>query len=382
MPTAPNLSLGGGSGSSLPSTIKYPQLHAAIATVNAGGAAPDRKLLMIGDSITAGALTGALMKGPGKTLIQVLKSFMPCNYGLVGAPENTAAGSDSRFSLGSGWTMPASGVPGTAGAHNGWAGLGGAYNGAASAAGTLVYTTDTPGASYDHFDVYSLNLGVLQGFSVNFNGGSNTVVSGSAAGVIKTTVSGAVTGSPVFCIMSAPTGFGCYIIGVEPYLSTTTTMRVGNVGQFGATSSNWTDNTNPATGPLACIAAYAPNIVLIGVGGGDLTSGGSLSTYLANMTTLIQFCQGLGAAVVLWTEVPFAPTGTAGAAGSPAQWAALASLASQLGCGFIDTFNAWGGNAGFATLNGLNYYADALIHPSALGDGDLGRLLAQGIVSL
>jgi hypothetical protein len=380
----------GVSGLILPfSASKYPYLHRALANVMEG--VQDRKMLCLGASIIGGTFAGTgvtgfgggVGRGPTTWLAKVLNQYGITAVASLSVPQvNTSSGTsvDSRWTLGSGWTIPATGL-GSLGAHNSWGALGTACAGAFGAAGNLTFTPDT--GTFDHFDIYYYNAGVASGFSANFNGGGNTAFSQSALGIYKATVSGSATSRPT-CNLSTVTGaFGCFILGFEPYNSAVPTLRVGNAGVLGSTSTNWTDNTAPTTGPLACISAYAPDVVITGdMVINDANSGTiSLSQSIANMQSLFTTLKAAGADVIHMTGN--AQSASVAAPAVPASYqSAMQAVAAAAGVGYIDTFNAWGGVSGFAALNALSYFGDNLIHPSLLGSGDMGRVLGQGLLGL
>jgi lysophospholipase L1-like esterase len=377
---------GGGSGTvTLPSAKKFPWLHRAISQVLGG--MQDRKILLIGDSVTAGSFSTAPVlvgQGTSAAMAKVLAiAGVPAAEGLSIPQFNASAGADPRWSLGAGWAYD-----GSLSAHQGWGGYNAAFS-ASAGASPLVFTPVakpfTIPANYDSADIYYSNPGALGGFSVNFNGGGNTVISGSTAGIFKTTVTGAAVATPAINMLTV-TGFGATILGVECYLSTQPTLRIANAGVTGATAASWIDNTTPALSPLACLLAYAPDVALIGLGVNDMNTG-PVSTFLANMASLATACQALPnpCDVVVWSEEPGNPTSgavTQYAALSSVGWANLAALATAKGWGYIDLFDSWGGAAGFAQMNTDGYYADGVIHCSSTGLNDQGRNLATGLLAL
>jgi hypothetical protein len=386
----------GGSGGStpgapsMPQSAKFPNLHKGIARVTGG--VGDTVFLFIGDSTWSGFGVATLS---GSGFIPKLTSYLNSEIvnsapGLVVPRLNLTDTADPRVTLGSGWTIPASGF-GPFGVNQSWSGQGVAVAGANAAAGTLTFQPAAGTPNYDSYNVYSLNLGVASGFSVNFNGGTNTVVSGSTAGLVRTAVTGASTSRPTVNF-TAPTGAGgCGIVGWEPFLSTVPTVRLGNLSVVGAAAANWNlVGTPSAAGSLAMLFSYlflytsagVPVTVFIGLGLNDYNNFASISAYIANLTAIASQITSLGCDVVLVSENPELP-GFLGQAQSASFWAAATSLAQSKGFGYIDVFNAWGGMPGFAILNAApSFYTDAAEHPSLLGYNDIGRLIGQSILLL
>lgn len=374
-----------GGATAPPSTIKYPFLHRALAQV--AGGVQDRKLLLVGDSIIGGDFVSQLTgQGPAVELAKYL-SGLGINSsadGLSGAQPNTAGGfvNDPRWTAGTGWSLPSTGT-GNAGAHNSWAGEGSAWFAATGTAGTLAFK---PSAGfYDHADIYYVNVGGTSGFSVNFNGGSDNVQSQSSTGVFKATVSGSSTARPNINMHAVTGTIGCWIIGVECYLSTTPTLRIGNVGMGGATSGGWIDSASAVgCSPLACLTAYAPDTVVYSIGVNDANASVPPATFATNVATFIAQMHALtgGCDVVIMTDNPCTPAfGGSAFANQAAIAAQFLATGAANGCPTLDIFDAWGAAAGSATMNTDGYYADAVVHPSIQGQSDQGRVLGAALLA-
>lgn len=380
----------GGSGSvatALPDATLYPALHAALGRVMSG--AGDSTILFVGDSIMSGLFTNNIGPGPCTQLVRMLAAALgiPVSDGLAIPVASNVAGPDNRWANGAGWSGGNASAP-PIGSGLSWGGLtpnGIAYFGANAAAGSLTFQPRLGLPNVDTFDIYSIG----GSFSCNFNFGGNTVV-GSLSGLQKTTVTGASTARP-FCIIQTPTGLGCVIIGVDARLSTAPTLRVGNAGVTSATTGGGTFggwNNAIATGPLACITFYNPQVTVINLGVNDTQQAIPLSTSVANWTALAntaKACQGGTGGVIFTSQCPINPN-VAGWANYAGYWAALKSFCAANGYGYIDLYNGLGGNAGFNVLSAMNpsYYGDGnSIHPGTNpGMPDYGRMLAAGLLSL
>jgi hypothetical protein len=368
----------------LPNTAKNIGWHKVVSNALSGQSSA--KVVLGFDSLSAGTLSGFVGYGPTLSIIQLLASNLaPATEGLAAVQTNTAGGLnvDARYTLGSGWTIPSTGT-GLAGNHNSWGAGGAAIQGVVGATGNLVFQPHTT-VTYNSYDIYSINpTSNSSGFSVNFNGGTNTVVGPTVGpGVIKTTVTGTAASRPT-CNLSTPTGsaFACQIIGIEGYNTAVPSLRIGNVGMIGTTTANWLD-TAGATNctPAACMALYAPNIVLLGLLINDANTGLTLSQWLANIAAMVAQYAAFGATTILWTEIPAIPTSVAGAVSS--SWAAaLIGYANANGIAIIDTFDALGGAPGYNTLLAGGWFSADNQHPGAFGTVDLGRLLGQGLTLL
>lgn len=378
-------------GQLLPNAAQATAWHQAIGRVMSG--AGDATLLCEGDSILAGLFTNQIGPGPTIELERVLAGALgiPVTDGLAIPTAGSLAGPDNRWAAGAGWTQGSAFFPG-----NSWGGVTAAggqtiWNGAAAAGGSLVFQPRVGTPNGDNMDVYSIG----GSFSVNFQLGTDTVL-GSLSGLQKTTVSGASTSRPL-CTVHAPTGLGCFIIGVDTRLSTTPTLRVGNASTTssstggGATAAGWT-NTSGAAGsqPQQCVSFYNPDVVLVNISEpNDLGQGLTTAQTIANWTTILNVaraCKGGAGGAVFSSQNPCNPN-TAPTATQAAYWAACAAFCAANRVPYIDLFsNLNGASNGFAVLAAMNpsYYGDGnSIHPGTNpGMPDYGRMLGEGLALL
>ena len=129
--------------------------------------------------------------------------------------------------------------------------------------------------------------------SVN-QGAANIVKSTATAASAATTNSVSIAGSVA----------QVWVIGVEPWLSTTKRVRVANVGVPGSTTANWNyAGTYGVYGPLMAIKQYAPDLTIISLGINDAYQQVAAGTVQTNLAAIIAAAQVSGD-VILMTMPP------------------------------------------------------------------------------
>jgi lysophospholipase L1-like esterase len=362
----------------VPNTYGQNLLHRAIAQMEAG-VTPDRKVLLVGDSVWYGyAGTGTQPtagRGPALAMAKYLSGLgIPAQVGLSKLKENGGLGNDARWVLGTGWGI-AGGL-----ANSSWGGQASGAIAAAGAAGTAVYT---PGTTCDSFDIYFLVNANQGSVLATATGGTPTACNGTSGGarsIGKVTVTAAARNATNTLTFATVTTNPVQIIGVEAFDSTTPTLRIGDGGAIGATAASWNAGVGIiGNNPASCVAAYAPDFVVLNSGINDAFLTFTTAQFIANMGTLISQYLALGAGVMVLPPVPSAP-GDARLPGETSYASALPGLCAGLGATYVDTFNAWGGVNAYNTLNPLGYYADTF-HPSVMGYSDLGRVIAAAMMA-
>jgi lysophospholipase L1-like esterase len=271
---------------------QLPHFRLAVAQTKDGGR--DTKVLFLGDSTTEGigSSLGGTFVGYGSYPSRVKLSGSaspPVVNGL--AIYNIV---DDRWTLGSGWTFTA-GFGFCQGGNNA-----GALN-ESGAAGDLTFTPGATQGTFDSFTVYYLTNPGNGSATVTATGGSATTINTSAAaGYATVTVkaSGASTGNSVAV---HPVSGAVFIEAIEPFLSTTPTIRKGNAGVSGATSGQCA--TNGSFNSLSAIKAYAPDLTVISLGINDAAVNGNDVFLGANLQAIIAAAQVSGD-VILSTMPP------------------------------------------------------------------------------
>jgi hypothetical protein len=278
-----------------------PKFRLAVAKVRNG--ASDAKILAIGDSTVMGfgSTLGTTLPWVGAwptRLSSLINARIPSAVGFA-IPVSTLGGTDNRWTFGADWTLSTFGVG------LGWGGM--AAIQATSPAGNLVFT---PGgtASTDSYAIYYVTSGGNGTITATATGGSATPINTNSAGGIAVTVVTAAAAATGNSVTFSAVG-NVYVLGVEPFLSTTRKIRLGNAAVYGTQTGIWTGIA--FYGPIPAIKAYAPDLTLICLGINDAGSSVSPATFQANMSALIQAAQVSGD-VILVTMPPsqFAPNAT------------------------------------------------------------------------
>lgn len=348
---------------------------AAFARVRNGDA--DMKCLCLGDSTTAGAKasTGSTFVGqkayPRRVAEMMNAYFIPAAPGLV-TPRGTSSAvtADTRWVPGAGWTANGSGLQ-----YIGFGGKGAYFRGTGATAESLVF--QDPGVLADTFDVYyrrqpgSASTG---SFSVQATGGSAISVdaaAGAAIGIGKVTVAaGSAANMNSVSITGLIPSKTVDIIGVEPSLSTSRKVRVGNAGLSGSTTVDWLTYYQGSSandyGGLGAVKAYAPDLTIVDLGINDANAlAAPVAEYISRLQTIVTTAKMSGD-VIIKTMIP-------------SQAPAVAALEAQyveavkaLGHPVIDQFSRV---SPFAA-----YHAAGMMNSDGLHGTDLGYLDVASVV--
>lgn len=343
------------------SALNLPRFLAKLAAVRAGSS--DMRILCAGDSTTFGVGATFVTGSWVTTLVSRLATLAPTAYGLA-AVQNTAA-QDTRWTTGSGWAAST--------AH----GFGGDGNSTCTAwfavsgtSGNLTFAETR--SSSDTYDVYYVRNSGFGTITVTATGGSPVVQSTAGTlGVAKVTVTAAAAATSN-TVTIAPSGGDVYILGVEPRLAGTRQILVGMAGVSGSTSNGWATVGASAAGSIPYLRAFAPDVTLFCLGINDGGNSRPVTTYLANMRTLVNVAKESGDAF----PMTFMPSnGTPHTTFEPGYVAGL--IGGQLDAALADVYGAMGGT--WAAANAAGYTADSL-HPNASGYALVGNLVANAIV--
>lgn len=339
-------------------TLKW---RRALSKVRNGTA--DAKVLCVGDSTTwgYGATSAVGDNWPVQAARMMNSAGVPSALGFIGAPDHLSnnVNKDSRWTPAANWGLASHGF----GNDQCWQ--------STTAGGTLVLNVPTHLGACDTFDVYYLGNGASPAFTVTPTGGSpQTVTPGALNGVGKATVTGTATiGAQV--TIDPSTGV-VFILGVEPYSSTTRRVRMANAGVPATSTVGWVNNSDNY-GPLKAIDAYAPDLTIISLGLNDAPTPTSDAAFTANLTTLVTHARTSGDVMFMTFPPPFSDSGDTARAGYTADYYALAD---SLGVPVIDVNARF---VSYAAANPLGYYFDTL-HPTTLGYGDIAQAVTATLL--
>ena len=270
---------GGASPVSIMTSQQLPRWRTALAKARDGQS--DARILFIGDSTTWGAgstgYPGLPWLGSMPTRVAQLNtsSSLPVTVGLGIPPTALVASVDNRWTVGTGWAIAARGF----GSNACWQII--------SSTTTLGYNASAGGTNItaDSFWIYYLGGPGVGTLSAWATGGSTvTVNAGSLASYVyrsSVTASGVATTNTVTISASGI----IQIIGVEPFLSGTKQVLVGNAGVGGSLSTQWFSSA--ASGALPAIKTFAPDLTVISLGINDANSGVTNANFYSNIQAII-----------------------------------------------------------------------------------------------
>lgn len=362
----------GAGSSSGGSAFNAPFTHAALARIqsgdNTGGADGDGDMVVafLGDSTTAGVELPYGIGCTQSTAQLLTQAGFPAALGASTAkPAAEVAATDLRWVAGAGWTQAVT-VDGL--------GAAGAYfTGAIGAAGQLTFTP-SGGYSYTSFDVYGWGGGTVQ---LQIDGGAPTAFVTTAGGITKQTITAAAAANHVLQLGTV-TGAPVNIMFIDAYNVNTPRIRVANLGVPGAQASTMASTAGGALGSIASIQAYAPVVDawVINLGINDSTHNIGAGAFLTNLAPVIAACKASPADIYLCSCIPSQVVGLEAAYAQ-----ALPAFCAQNGYGFIDLFNRWGGQNGYAKLQPLGFYFDT-VHPSQfIGYPDVARATVNALLA-
>lgn len=356
-----------------------PNWRKAVADVVAGvGSA---KVLCIGTSITNGGGVGTAIATESipAYLAKILNALVCPAVQTLGALTpytSDATHGDSRFAIGTGWTLPAQNgsTPGIGWANNG------VVQGAVGAAGSVVFTPD-PTQEIDSFDIYYYSASNTGAVNASVDGGSPTNINtnNATAAIRKTTVT-CTRGAGHVLTLSTVTSNVVEIIGIDAYDSTTPSLHIGNAGVDSLGSGvNWA-----LASPIATIEEYAPTLTLIELAGDDALAASppTAATFLSNLQTIITACQ-LSGDVLLWSQAEPNPSAS-GITGTMLnnlaayiQELKLESISANIA--YVDITSRFGA---YTAANALGLFNADGVHPNAQGNADIAGALYEALASV
>lgn len=288
---------------------KLPAWTTALAAVKAG--TRDAKVLIVGDSTSAGVggntdATFTHASSWGSFMCAELdRTKVAAAHGL-GVPRGESSGAlaDSRWTFGAGWTRAVGAYQNT----YGFAGKGTAYT---ASDGTTYLTYKDPRVTADTYDIYYLGqtTGGLGTLEATVTGASPVTVAtgtGASKAVRKLTITApAANATNIVSIRNI--GNPIFVIAVEPSLSTTRKVRVGNGSAAGASSITWTTFPNADTtqrfNGIGAIEAYQPDLTIIDLGINDAQGILGSTAFMTNITALVTAAKITGD-VIIKTMIP------------------------------------------------------------------------------
>lgn len=337
-----------------------PKWGAARANVLAG--VSNAKLLMVGDSTFAGTcaqpsnVNVAPFTFPAQLALQLTANGLNASWQSRWSDNNfTASGpglaiTDSRVTMGA------------------WIGGGNTTLGGALLQATATGSpfTFTPTTSVDSFDVYyPANSG--QGtITLSINGGSGTAVSENGTFAMNKVTKTGTLGAGTLTIQQSVASV--FMTGIIAYNSAVKEVSVINAGSGSAVAGTFTTNTFPFSA-LNVIGFLAPDLTIIDLTINDAAPPTALSTYQANLQTIITEAK-ISGDVILLGGVPSVST-YATIANQTAINNMAAALAAKNSINYISMIDLWGSSAAIITasygcgdgihLNQAGYAAEAAL---------------------
>jgi len=269
--------------------VLLPKWRLALSKVRDGSG--NAKILCVGDSTTGG--TGSTLQFSYSTigshcgrLKQMLNTTLNPAVDGAGIPASVCAGAtavDNRWTAGSGWTDTVGIGVGSCGAYAG-----------TSSSGNLVYaqSSSTNQVIADSYYVYYLTNNGLGTLTLTATGGTPVVVNTNSSAAMTKVLVTAASASASNTLTATCTVATCYVVAVEPILSTAHQIYVGNAGAAGSTTGFWLAN-QPFTG-INFITANAPDLCVISLGINDAGSSVPATSVQSNLQSLITACQASG----------------------------------------------------------------------------------------
>lgn len=246
------------------------------------------KAFCAGDSTTLGiGLTGASTNYYIKSYPPRLLTLLQSKWGTVRRGPSWANGTNdtARVTLGTGWSTTSTRAGNAPSAANGLGG-GGMWRQGSSPVGTLDFA---PGYTCDTFEIYYLSGSGNGSFSWAIDGGSTTTIN-AATGSQTVSVATVTTTSGTHTLNLKEVSGAANIIGVGARLST----DLGGIeltwqGVSSTTTDYWGNGSVNAFGSQNALAAYDPDLLILGLGLNDSHSvlAGSPSVYKTNLEYIV-----------------------------------------------------------------------------------------------
>lgn len=236
-----------------------------------------------------------------------------------------------------------------------------------AATGAMAFT---PSRNVDTFVVYYLKSTTAGTANVNYDGGSNTLLTATNASfsIATQTVSTGSVGSHTLNLAWASGQFD--LIAVDAYDSTIKQIKIWGAGFNGSTTTDWARTGNGPWDPTVIIKnTFQPHLVIANLGINDWRGAISDATTASNWTTIIANLL-VSSDVILETPNPETGVGTYSWAAQLGKINAIRQVAISNNLPIIDAYSDWVDADGTGTvMNGLGMYSDT-IHPPKKGYAD------------
>jgi lysophospholipase L1-like esterase len=144
--------------------------------------------------------------------------------------------------------------------------------------------------------------------AIDVNGGAAlTTISDTSSALVKTTVSASLGTNTwgMTCTNDGSFAVGCFVAGYYAYNSAISQAIIVNASWSGSTVADWNTSGAPWS-PLLAIAAVAPDLCIIQIGGNDAGADTVIATYKTDLTNIVNACKASGD-VLLVTSQPADP---------------------------------------------------------------------------
>ncbi len=336
----------------------------AVATTRNGGV--NAKHLRIGDSTEQGTggdtyATIGVNSSPSAYLTKLFNSYYcPAIHALTNATSTQNTSPDDRWSYGTGW------------------GEGGGYGAGSSSsasannpAGNLVCT---PGVLADRYVVYYIRNTGLGSLGITATGGGTTNLSCAGASSIQKVTVSAASANISNTVTISSTGGTVFVLSIEAYNSAIPQIEVMNAGVASSRASDWV-NSPTTWGAIPWIQAIAPDLTVVRLSINDAALSRPVAAVMADIQLVVTAAKVSGDVII---ESPFPSSITPHSTFEALYTPALAALAAQNNCGFIDFYSRFLAGGVYPANP---FFADSL-HLNSLGMCDVADAEFKAIMRI
>lgn len=332
------------------------------------------RILMIGDSVTAGLYSNGTNSGndsaagPAADLAAAFNAAgINSSYNAwwgTGWTTNPIQGIDSRLTVGSSFTSASVTFQ-----------VGGTYFTSSTNTNAITFKPTTP---IDTCRIWYAQSGTSGTISYNINGGSASTQATTNAGFGTNFVTITGTKGINTCNVSWSSGGSVFIVGMEAWDSTKSTIIFEPAGAGGTTTTNWTSSTTNGFGVAAGqLTTIAPDAVWVNLDINEWVNSIGVSTHTTNMQTIITAIKTAGADPIIVTGVPSSVTGSSISQATQQSYIyADYALAQSNNIALIDVFDFFN----TYTLNSALYQSGNFYHPNQIGYQKYSNLVAYDLL--